>query len=130
MDQPIDINKRVGQYVQLRDTIKKLDEEHKKKMAPYREALDNLNSVMLDHLNQIGGDNVKTEAGTVYRTTKRAASLADKTAFWAYVVATGDFDLIDVKANVTAVTEHVDTKGAPPPGVSLSSTSVVGVRRS
>lgn len=130
MDQAIDIHSRVDQYVRLRDKIKELDEAHKTKMAPYREALDNLNSLLLNHLNQVGGDSVKTGSGTVYRTAKKSASLADKTAFWAFVVATCDWDLIDYKANPTAVAEYAEKNGALPPGVNLNIRQEVGVRRS
>lgn len=130
MDQPIDINKRIDQFVKLRDEIKRLEDEHKTKMSPYREALDGLNSTLLDHLNFVGGDSVKTASGTVYRTTKNTASIADKTAFWAYVVACGDWDLIDYKANAKSAVEHADKNGSLPPGVNLNTRQEVGVRRS
>ena len=73
----IDLAKRIDQFVHLRDKIKKMDEEHKELMKPYREALDKLNAILLDHLNSIEGDSVKTAHGTVYRTSRKSASLAD-----------------------------------------------------
>jgi hypothetical protein len=129
MDHPIDLNKRTADYIRLRDEIKRLDDDHKAKMAPYREALDQLNGLLLNHLNTIAGDSVATASGTVYRTTKKSASIADKAAFWAYVVATGDWDLVDYKANATNVEEHATKNGSLPPGVNLTSRQEVGVRR-
>ena len=125
----LDIDKRVGQFVQLRDKINEIKEKHKQELAPFNEALEKLNSLLLNHLNQIGGDSVKTAQGTVYKTVKKSASIADKTAFWAYVVANADWDLIDYKANVSAVAEHAEDKGTLPPGVNLTQNSLVGVRR-
>lgn len=124
-----DINKRVDQYVRLRDEIKHLDDEHKLKMAPYRETLEQLNGALLGYLNSIGGDSVRTEAGTVYKTEKKSATLADKSAFWSYVVLTGDWDLLDWKANAPAVAAHIEKNNALPPGVNFNVSHVVGVRR-
>ena len=125
----MDINNRVGQYVKLRDKIKELDDAHKATMKPYREALDKINGILLDHLNMICADNASTENGSVYRTEKKAASIQDKTAFWTYVVTQADWDMLDYKANVTAVQDFIDKNHSPPPGVNFSKTYVVGVRR-
>lgn len=127
--QPVDINHRIGQFVQLRDKIKKLDEEHKAKMAPFREALDTLGGILLDHLKNQNADSVATPSGTVYRTVKNTASIADGEKFWDHVVANEDWDLLDKRANVTAVLDYIEQHQAPPPGVNFTSTMTVGVRR-
>lgn len=124
-----DIAKRVDQYVKLRDLIKSKDEEHKKAMKPYRETLEQLNSVLLAHLNGINGQSVTTEFGTVYRTEKSSASLADGAAFMDYVIANQAFDLLDRKANVTAVEEFIKENNSPPPGVNYQSRFEAGIRR-
>jgi hypothetical protein len=98
-------------------------------MKPYKEMLDKLNSVLLDHLNTINGESVRTDTGTVYRTEKKAASLADPDAFMRYVIGSEAWDLLDRKANVTAVSDFIEENNAPPPGVNFSTTYVVGVRR-
>lgn len=125
----VDIAKRVAQYVQLRDEIKKKDDEHKEAMRPFRETLDRLNSVLLEHLNSVGGESVRTGAGTVYRSEKKSASLADPDAFMRYVIQHEEWDLMDRKANVTAVADYIAEHGAQPPGVNFSTTFQVGVRR-
>jgi hypothetical protein len=132
MNAPInlDISKRVDQYVRLRDEIKRLDEEHKTKMKPYRDALEKLNSLLLTHLNDIGGDSVKSAAGTVYRTERKTASLADPDIFMRFVIDNEAWDLLDRKANVTAVVDYIEENNAEPPGVNLNRTYIVGVRRS
>ena len=131
MNAPIklDISKRVDQYVRLRDEIKKLDDAHKEKMKPYREALEKLNNLLLTHLNEIGGESVKSASGTVYRTERKSASLSDPDAFMRFVIANEAWDLLDRKANVTAVVDFIDENDTQPPGVSLNRSYVVGVRR-
>ena len=131
MERPptVDISKRVDQYVRLRDLIKTKEDEHKAVLKPYKEMLEKLNSVLLDHLNTINGESVRTDTGTVYRTEKKAASLADPDAFMRYVIGSEAWDLLDRKANVTAVADFIEENNAPPPGVNYSTTFVVGVRR-
>jgi hypothetical protein len=125
-----DIAKRVEQYVRLRDMIKSKEAEQKKELKPLKDTLEQLNSVLLAHLNNVDANSAATDSGTVYRTEKKSASLADAQAFMDFVVANQAFDLLDRKANVTATEEYIKENNAPPPGVNFSSTFVVGVRRS
>lgn len=125
-----DIAKRVEQFVKLRDKIKEIKERHKTELQPFNATLEQLNALLLAHLNQVNGNSVATDAGTVYRTEKKSASLADAEAFMNYVIATQAWDLVDRKANVTAVEDFINSNHTPPPGVNYSSTHVVGVRRS
>lgn len=125
----IDMELRVRQYVQLRDLIKERDDEHKKKMAPYRETLEKLGALLLEHLDTIGGESVKSAAGTVYKTVRKSASIQDGDAFMKYVINSEAWDLLDRKANVTAVEDFAKENGVLPPGVRFTQTNVVGVRR-
>lgn len=126
---PPDIATRVRQYVQLRDKIKELDDAHKASMKPYRDALEQLNGILLQELNNAGGNSVSTDFGTCYRKEKKSASLADGDAFMKYVIANSAWDLIDRKANVTAIAELLDDGKPLPPGVNFTKTFDVGVRR-
>lgn len=136
----VDFDTRVSQYVKLRDEIKRLDDEHKKKMEKYRNTLEQLNGSLLQHLNTVNAESVRTSAGTVYKTKKQSASIADQEAFWTYVVTTANWDLLDRRANVSAVADYLERKAkekeldptievAPPPGINFNVSYVVGVRR-
>lgn len=127
---PIDIEMRVGQYVKLRDLKAQLEDKHKSELKPINEAMDMLKQVMAAGLDQLNVDSAKTPCGTVSFSPKASASLADKSAFWTYVVTTGQFELLDYKANVTAVKAHIEkNQGVAPPGVNYSVFRDVGVRR-
>lgn len=119
----------VEQYVRLRDTLKKADEDHKEKTRAAREYKEQLEAKLLAKLNDAGGDSVKTKEGTVYRTTRRSASVADGDTFRKYVISNELFDLVDWRANAPAIAEFIDDAGAPPPGVNFSTSFTVGVRR-
>lgn len=136
----VDFETRVSQFVKLRDKIKELKDKHEEELKPYNECKSMLEGVMLEHLNQVGADSVGTSAGTVSRSRKDSATIADMSAFWAWVTINGEFDMVDRKCNVTACREYIQTleekaKEDPsvipmaPPGVSFTSIFTVGVRR-
>lgn len=126
----ITLETRIQQYVALRDKIKEQDDKHKKAMAPAREALEQLNNVILNALNNAGGDSIKTKHGTAYKTVKRSASLEDPEKFMSFVIKKELFDLLERKVSITAAEQYADENGVLPPGVKVSSKAVVGVRRS
>lgn len=125
----ININTRVQQYVALRDKIKAMDKLYKEKTAAHRELLETLGGVLLGHLQTIGADSAASPSGTVYKTTKKSASITDGSVFWDYVVKNKAWDLLDKKANVQAVEDFIDSYSTPPPGVNFNSIDTVGVRR-
>jgi len=125
----MDVDKKVEQYVKLRDKISEIEAMHKDRLKPYKEALTTLNDALLGHLIAQGADRVGTKNGTVYRTVKKTASIQDMSAFWTYVVTQGDFDMIDKRANPTRVADYIAQNGAPPPGVNFSEINTVGVKR-
>lgn len=126
----IDINKRVEQYIQLRDIIKQKEDAFREDIKPYREALEGLNALLLKYLHGINTDSASSPAGTVYRTVKKAATIQDVDAFWNYIQQSQDYDLLDKRANVVAVSDFIQQHGTAPPGVKFSAAHVVGVRRS
>lgn len=78
----------------------------------------------------VGGlENIKTAVGTAFLTTKTTASLKDPDEFMKFVTATGKFELLDRKANTTAVRDYLKANGALPPGANLSSIQTVGVHK-
>jgi hypothetical protein len=124
-----DMENLVSSYVALRDAIRNKDAEYKKIMRPYRERLDELNGIILGKLNEIGADNVRTGAGTAYRKVERSVTIADKIAFQRHVIGSEAWELLDWRANSTAVAALVDEGLNPPPGVNYSTTMNVGIRR-
>lgn len=126
----INIEQRVAQYLKLRDAIKAHDDAHKEKMKPFRETLEKLNNLLLDHLNNVGVESARTDVGTVYKTTKKSASLEDADQFRRHVIGTENWDLLDWKASQAGVEAFAkENNGNLPPGVKFSMTAVVGVRK-
>jgi hypothetical protein len=123
------IAKRVEQFIKLRDLIKKKEEEQKAALKPAKDTLEQLSEYLLAHLNQNGVDSVAAPSGTVYRSTKKSASLADPEAFMTHVIETQSWDLLVRKAAEGAVEAYIEEHGAAPPGVNFSKAHTIGVRR-
>lgn len=126
---PESMDDLVNQFVRLRDKLKEADAQHKERTKPARDYLDALSGKLLDRLNTMGGESVKTAHGTAYRTTRRSATIADGDAFRQFVISSDSFDLVDWRANAGAVDDFIQSEGTPPPGVNFSTAFTVGVRR-
>lgn len=125
----IDVEKRVGQYVQLRDLKAEMEAKHEEELKPVKQTMLMIEEELKMALNTMNATNMKTTQGTVSITNKASASAADLNAFWTWVVTQGAFDMLDKKPNVTAITEYVNQNGVPPPGVNYSIRVGIGVRR-
>ena len=126
--QQIDYATRAQQYVALRAKKKEIQDRHKVELQPINDILDKLEGLFLDFLNNTGQDSAKTPGGTFYRTTRNTASLEDPAEFMRHVIGTESWDLLDKKANVSAVKDFLETHKVLPPGVKFTSDYTVGVR--
>lgn len=125
----IDVEKRVAQFVQLRDKIKLLTDKHDAELAPFKEAKALIEAELLEHLNSNNTKSAKTAAGTVSVSDKTSCRVEDTEAFRSFVVNNGEWDLCDMKANAPAVEKYIEEQQAPPPGVVINRFRTVGVRR-
>lgn len=124
-----DLEKRTQQYIALRDKIKGIEEQHKLALKPYKEALERLENLFFTALESANVDSMKTSAGTFYKSVQASATIADGAEFKRYVIGSQAWDLLDWRANKTAVAALVDSSGAPPPGVNFATHIKVNVRR-
>lgn len=125
----IDVEKRVGQYIQLRDLKAEMKDKHEAELKPVNDTMGMIEEELKSALNAVNATNMKTDTGTVSLSIKASASAADINAFWTWVITQGAFDMLDKKPNVTAITEYVKQNGVPPPGVNYTTYQGIGVRR-
>lgn len=123
------IEQIVSAYIRLRDQKAQLKAEQAKAMAPYDQALEQLEGLALQALNNSGAESMRTTAGTVYTTMRTSATVADKSAFMDFVKDNSAFDLLDVRANKTAVEDFLSQHQDTPPGVVVRREQTVGFRR-
>lgn len=126
---PDTIDQLVEQMVKTRDKLKEADDAHKERTKVARDYKERLEAALLAKLNEVGGESVKTAHGTVYRTTRRSATIADGDVFRQFVIGNEAFDLVDWRANANACDDFIKNEGTPPPGVNFTTAFTVGVRR-
>jgi len=120
----------ITSYIKLRDTKKELVEKHKKELAPYNKALEEVGDYLLDYLKRQNLQSVATKEATAFLRRERSATVADMQAFREHVIANRDFDIADFRAKVDGVEDYVKSHdGQLPPGVNFSTTIVVSVQR-
>ena len=123
------VAQRVEQYLEVRNKIKALDKEAEARKKPWVDIQNELADWIMNFLEKTGTTGAKTKAGTCYVSTRYQTSLADPEAFMNFVITSQNFDLLDRKANSTAVKEYVQEHSALPPGCNLSAIKSVGVRQ-
>jgi cell division GTPase FtsZ len=129
-DQPTQVDKWAAQYVALRDVLKKFDEANEVKRKEFKGLMEELSGKMQHFLETSGVDSASTKGGTIYTSIRYTASLADPEAFMRFVIETRQFDLLDRKANSTAVKDYVGEHNVLPTGCNLTAMKTLGVRRS
>jgi hypothetical protein len=123
-----DIEKRVTQFRDLRDAIKLMEEKHKEELKPYQDSKDRVAGIIRVFMETNKLENLRTKSGTATLSTRYTATVADGGAFMDFVKA-GNFDLIERRANSTAVKAYVEEHKHLPPGVNLGGVQVVGVTK-
>ncbi len=132
-DPPADkrIDKRVAQFIMIRDEIETIEERHKAELKPFKAAKDRLAGEMLEFLDSTGQKSAKTAEGTVTVSVRHTAVCADPDRFIEFVFENDLRELIDRRANATACRDYAEEHdGVLPPGVKLNSMRIVGVTRS
>lgn len=128
-DAPEDLNRLVTKRIALRDKIKSLNDAHKASMKPYGEMADKMDALLLARLDELGVESVATEAGTIFPIERWSASAEDMEKFREYLIEHEEWDLADIKPNVTATREYLEKNQSLPPGVKTSVFRDLGLRR-
>lgn len=126
-DPTVDV--RVKQFIDVRDKIKEIEERQKKELEPFKTLKNQLAGWLQEYMTNSGSEGIRTAYGTCSLSSKTSASLEDADAFMQFVIENKQYELLDRRANSTAVQEYVKETGSMPPGVNLSTIQTVGVRR-
>lgn len=118
----------IQRYVQLRDDKSALAEVQAEQMKPFNVALETIEAALQDMLNQTGGDSIKTEHGTAYKSTATTAKMADWPSFITFVQDSGDTELLVQSCNKKRYEELLEN-GVQVPGITIAQVQRINVRR-
>ena len=121
----------IEEYITLRDAKKHADETYAEFVKQnYSNRMGDLERILLDTLNKLGVDSLAGQTGTVYKKLTTSVTVGDAREFRRHVIGSEEWDLIDWRANKTAVNDLVEQGGELPPGINRSAFYSVGVRKS
>lgn len=122
------VDRLVEQFLTVRNALDRIKERYEQE----REGLVNIREVLTGRLLKImettGTTSLRSPHGTATLSVKHTASVTDPDMFMKYVIASNNFDLLERRANATAVIEYVKKNNNLPPGTNLSEWRGVGVR--
>lgn len=119
----------VEKFILLRDKKAEIEKRHKTELAPFNLIMGQFEAFMLDDLNQIGGESLKTEHGTIYKSTRTSATVKDWPATFEYIRSNDLWDMLEHRVSKTAVLADIEEKGAPVPGVNVTQDITLNIRR-
>jgi len=126
----MDTARMVEAYIVMRDLKAAIKERHTAELAPLNERMQEFENKLLDHLNQINSESVRTKSGTVYKSTRTQTKVDDWEVCLANIREHGLWHLLEKRVAKSAVEEIVAHTGLLPPGVSMTSTIEVNIRSS
>ena len=120
----------IEEYIALRDAKKVADETYAEFVkVNYTDRMDELERTLLDTLNKLGVDSLAGKSGTVYKKLSTSVTIADAREFRRHVIGDEDWDLVDWRANKTAINDLVENGEPLPPGINRTTFYSVGIRR-
>lgn len=123
------ISELVGMYIGLRAEKDKLYNAYKDSTADIDKKLDKMEAKILEVMQKVGMEAIRTENGTVFSSTKVSSSVADKEAFLDFVRKNDLWQLVDMRPLKAGIKEYREVNDDIPPGINWREERVVQFRR-
>ena len=123
------LSEAVEIYIAMRDKKAEIDKARKAEVAVIQEKMDKLEGQLMVALDKLGGEGMRTAAGTAYISSRTSATIADKDSFMNHVKSNLAWDLLEVRVSKLAVDAFAAEHGDVPPGVNYRTERTVSIRR-
>ena len=120
----------IGEYIKCRDWIEADDAKHAERQKPVRERMQILEGAVTEALLAAGGESLKTDQGTAYRSTVLAVRCASREDFLDFVFDGRREGFLTSAVAKDAVKEYMQMHdGQVPPGVDVTFVHKTNFRR-
>jgi hypothetical protein len=121
----------IQQYIRLRDYVELKTKEFEASLKPYRDGMATLEGKVSQQIIDLGGESIKTEFGTAYRTTVMAVKMADRQAFMEFVTQDWGEREAFLTSAVTkdVVKDWIEQNNSKPPGLDIAYIHKTNFRR-
>lgn len=120
----------VERYIALRDKKAELKAAYDESVKDIDSALERIENHLLDRMQKLGVESVRTQFGTPYITVRTSTSAADKSAFMDFVRSQDAWELLEVRPSKTNIEAWRKEHNDLPPGLNWREERVVNVKRS
>jgi sugar phosphate isomerase/epimerase len=126
----IKADKLVKTYVKIRDKRKELVDQYEKEDNNLKEALELIESELLEMCKETGADSLRTEFGTVTRRVAKRYWTNDWHSFHEFLKEHGALELLEKRIAQTNMSTFLEENpDLLPPGLNVDSRYTVTVRR-
>jgi hypothetical protein len=121
----------IQQYIKLRDYVELKTKEFEAGIKQYRDGMAAIESAVSQQIIEMGGESIKTEFGTAYRTTVMAVKMADRQAFMEFVTQDWGKREAFLTSAVTkdVVKDWIEQNNSKPPGLDIAYIHKTNFRR-
>jgi len=132
----MNMDQLTGKYIELRDRRSALKKQYDTEDGKLKVMMEAIEKKLQADLDAIGAKQAKTEHGTVFKTYKEYANVADFDAMLQFIIEHEAWDMFERRVSKTAVRERMEPtkdegyRNPPPPGVNFVRVETVQVRRS
>ena len=125
------LDKIVETYLAIRDERDKLSREHDAKDKELANDLAEIEQVLLNSCNEISADSIKTEVGTIIKTTRESFVCGDWDNFKTFVKDNDAIELLQQRIHQSNFKEFLSNREDEglPPGISSMREFKVTVRK-
>lgn len=121
----------IQQFIKLRDHVELKTKEFEETLKPYKAGMAAIEAAVSQQIIELGGESIKTEFGTAYRTTVLAVKMADRQAFMEFVTRDWGEREAFLASAVTkdVVKDWIEQNNSKPPGLDISYVHKTNFRR-
>jgi hypothetical protein len=124
------IDSVIAGVIKFRDQKDALSKRHKEEMAPLNEKITALENYLQLHLQALGTTSFSVkEVGTAYLQNVVSVTTADWDAILGWIRQNEAWEFLEHRVSKLVVQEYVESKGELPPGVAMTQSQEVRVRR-
>ena len=125
------LDKVTETYVKIRDRRTELKRAYEIEDLKLKDQLEVLEGHLLQTLQDLGAESVRTAHGTVYQSVSVKPSCQDWTALYAWIAENDAFDALERRVKKSFITEYMtDNNDELPPGITVMKEYTVTIRRS
>ena len=123
------VDEVVGKYIELRDKKAQMKKACDDKVAKIDAVLSKLEAGLLKFFEESGQESAKTQYGTAYTQLRESVTVASRDDYFDFVREEDRWDMLESRANKTAVLQYKEEHGELPPGLNYRAERIVNIRR-